>query len=64
MIITTIYRIGPSLKRKLKLLNPGATLAALFSILSSLAFGVLSFPLHFLLPFWFINLSVSETKKK
>ena len=39
MIITTIYRIGPSLKRKLKLLNPGATLAALFSILSSLAFG-------------------------
>jgi len=39
MIITSIYRIGPSLKRKSKILNPGATLAALCSILSSLAFG-------------------------
>ncbi|MEL6987284.1 MAG: YihY/virulence factor BrkB family protein [Bacteroidota bacterium] len=39
MIITTIYRMGTSFKRKLKWLNAGATLAALFSIITSLLFA-------------------------
>ena len=38
-VITSIYRMGPSLKRKLKFWNAGATLAALSSIITSLAFG-------------------------
>ncbi len=38
-VITTIYRYGPSMKRRITLFNPGATLATLLSIVSSLLFA-------------------------
>lgn len=38
-IITSIYRFGPSMYKKIKFLSPGATLATLLSILSSVAFS-------------------------
>lgn len=38
-IITSIYRYGPSMYRKIKFFSPGASLATLFSILSSVAFS-------------------------
>ena len=37
-VITIIYRYGPSIHRPLKLINPGATLATLSSILCSVGF--------------------------
>ncbi len=39
LVITTIYRYGPSLRRRIKFINPGATLATLLSIGSSLIFA-------------------------
>ncbi len=39
LVITTIYRYGPSLKRKIRFINPGATLATFLSIVSSLLFA-------------------------
>lgn len=39
MSITFIYRYGPSMYKRIKLINPGATLATLLSILSSIAFA-------------------------
>jgi len=42
-IITSIYRYGPSMYQRIKLFNPGATLATLLSILSSVLFS------------WFVN---------
>ena len=38
-VITLIYRYGPSMYKPLKLFNPGATLATLFSISSSIVFS-------------------------
>ena len=38
IVITIIYRYGPSIYRPLKLINPGATVASLFSLLASLGF--------------------------
>ncbi len=38
-VITVIYRYGPSIYRPLKLINPGATLATISSILASLGFS-------------------------
>ena len=38
-VITVIYRYGPSIYRPLKLINPGATLATLASILCSVGFS-------------------------
>ncbi len=40
MCITIIYRIGPAYKNKEKLFSPGATLATILSIISSLGFAV------------------------
>jgi len=37
--ISIIYRVGPALKNKLRLLTPGATLATVLSIISSLGFA-------------------------
>jgi membrane protein len=37
--ISVIYRYGPALRKKFKFITPGATMATLFSILSSLAFA-------------------------
>lgn len=37
--ISVIYRYGPALKRKFRFITPGATMATLFSILTSLAFA-------------------------
>lgn len=37
--ISVIYRYGPALKRKFKFITPGATMATLFSIMSSLGFA-------------------------
>ena len=39
LVITTIYIYGPSLQRKISFINPGATLATVFSIVSSLLFA-------------------------
>jgi membrane protein len=38
-VITIIYRYGPSMFKPLKWINPGASLATLFSILSSVGFS-------------------------
>ena len=38
IVITLIYRYGPSIYRPLKLINPGATLASVFSLLASIGF--------------------------
>lgn len=38
-VITSIYRYGPSMKRRIKVFSPGATLATFLSILSSVAFS-------------------------
>lgn len=38
-VITSIYRFGPSLRIKTNFLSPGATLATVLSILSSIAFS-------------------------
>ena len=37
--ISTIYKFGPALKKKMKFMSPGATLATTLSILSSLVFS-------------------------
>ena len=42
-IITSIYRYGPSMYQRIKLFNPGATLATILSIISSVLFS------------WFVN---------
>ncbi len=39
LVITIIYRYGPSTYRPLRLINPGATLATVFSILASVGFS-------------------------
>jgi membrane protein len=38
--ISIIYRLGPSFRQKLKLLTPGATLATILSVISSLGFAI------------------------
>lgn len=38
VVITIIYRYGPSIYRPLKLINPGATVASVFSLLASMGF--------------------------
>jgi membrane protein len=38
--ISIIYRLGPAFKTKLKLLTPGATLATIFSVISSVGFSI------------------------
>ncbi|MDX1478558.1 MAG: YihY/virulence factor BrkB family protein [Saprospiraceae bacterium] len=37
--ISTLYRYGPALKRRIRFFSPGATLATILSLLSSLAFA-------------------------
>lgn len=39
IVITVIYRYGPSTYRPLRLINPGATMATVFSILASVGFS-------------------------
>jgi membrane protein len=38
-VITSIYRYGPSIYRPLRLINPGATLATIFSLIASVLFS-------------------------
>ncbi len=38
IVITIIYRYGPSIYRPLKLINPGATVASVFSLIASIGF--------------------------
>lgn len=39
-IISIIYRLGPAFKTKLKLFTPGATLATILSVISSVVFSI------------------------
>jgi membrane protein len=40
MVISIIYRIGPAFKTKLRLFTPGATLATILSVISSVVFSI------------------------
>lgn len=38
-VITTIYRFGPAMRKRIEFFSPGATLATIFSILTSVGFS-------------------------